>query len=159
MGMFSKVTPHRDHHKMVKALENCSLQATFGPEITSAGGLLAETSDDSSDVTVKASHNRGLSPVEKRTRLYKIPSFLAKSRTNPNDLTNKDGNTPSDPTIIDDIPIVLINKHGNIPYDLTTSRRMPAFPTYKDGMIPVRQSNFLGQIPIETWGRKASYHA
>ena len=145
---------------MVKAIENCSLQATFGPEITSTEGLLAAPSDDSSVVVVTASHHSGLNPFEKRAHSYHIPSFLAESRSNPNDPTNQDGDTPSTPTINEGMPVSLVNQQGTMPYDLPiNSRRMPASPPYEDGMTSVRQSNFLGQIPLETWGHKASYHA
>ena len=191
---------------MIRAIEKCSLQATFGPGITSTGGLLTETSDEisdassditikashytglnpktsdassdvtikasqytglnpkisdvSSDVTLKASRFTGLSPVKKHVRSNKF----SKSRTNtgllPKNPTKKGGKTPSDPTMNHDIPLDLTNECGNIPYDLTTSSRgMPAFPPHKDGMKPVQQCNFLGRVPLETWGRKASYHA
>lgn len=161
--MSPTVAHYRDHHKMIKAIEKCSLQATFGPELNSTGDLLAKTSNVSSDTTIRASHDSGNNPVEKGARTNKSSFSTAQPHTNagllPSDLTNKDGNTHPDHTPNDDIPLFLTNQHGNIPYDLTTnSRGMPAFSTHKDGMTPVRQSNFLGQVPLEIWGQKASYH-
>ncbi len=161
---------------MIKAIEKCSLQATFGPEVTSTGDLLPKRYDVSSVVTLKASHNSTIIPVQKASHnstiipiekgasFNRIPFFSAKPRVNGSllstDLTKECGNHPSDLTINDGgIPVVSTNQYGSIPSEWSTnSGSVRAVSTYEDGMTPFRQSNLLARVPIEVWGQRVSMH-
>ena len=163
MGTAPVVTHYRDHHKMIKAIEKCSLQATFGPEITSTGDLLPKKYDVSSAVTtLKASHNSTIIPVEKGALFNRIPFFSAKPHVNASllstDLANECGNHPFDLTTNNGgIPVVSTNQYGSIPSDWSTnSGSVRAVSTYEDGMTSFRQSNLLARVPVEVWGQRVS---
>ncbi|KAL9132674.1 MAG: hypothetical protein Q9175_006149 [Cornicularia normoerica] len=165
MNKVATVTPYRDHHKVIKAIETCSLQATFGPEVISTGALVPKKPDVSSVITIRASQDSCVNPVQKRIRFNKIPFFSAKPHKNtrllPIDETNEDGNIPSDLTTNNGgMPAILTKQDGNI-FSICTTRDsgMPAFSTHEDAMTSFRQSNYLGQVPREIWGQKVSYHA
>ncbi len=188
MGIAPAVTHYRDHHKIIEAIEKCSLQATFGPEVTSTGDLLPKRSDVSSVVTLKASHNSTIVPVEKAshnstiipfdkashnstiipvekgTRFNRIPFFSAQPRVNASlpstDLTNECGNHPSGLTTNDGgIPVISTNQYGSIPSEWSTnSGSVRAVSTYEDGMTSFRQSNLLARVPVEVWGQRVSTH-
>lgn len=162
IDMAPTVTHYRDHHKMIKAIEKCSLQATFGPEITSTGELLPKEYNVSS---VKASHDSDFNPVEKRTRFNKISFFSARPRIKagllPMDPIDEGDNIGPDLMTNDgSMPIVLTNQDGNIPSKWSTNcGSMAPISTREDGVAPFRQSNFFGRVPLEIWGQKVSYHA
>ncbi|KAF6219611.1 hypothetical protein HO133_004080 [Letharia lupina] len=155
--MAPTVTHYRDHHKMIKAIEKCSLQATFGPEITSTGELLPKEYNVSS---VKASHDSDFNPVEKRTRFNKISFFSARPRIKagllPMDPIDEGDNIGPDLMTNDgSMPIVLTNQDGNIPSKWSTNcGSMAPISTREDGVAPFRQSNFFGRVPLEIWGQK-----
>lgn len=142
---------------MIKAIEKCSLQATFGPEITSTGELLPKEYNISS---VKASHDSDFNPVEKRTRFNKISFFSARPRIKagllPMDPIDEGDNIGPDLMTNDGgMPIVLTNQDGNIPSKWSTNcGSMAPISTREDGMAPLRQSNFFGRVPLEIWGQK-----
>ena len=150
---------------MIKAIEKCSLQATFGPELTSTGELLLKRSDVSSAlVTLRASHDSTIEPVGKRTLFDRIPLFSTKPRINagllPTDPNNEDNNSPSNLTTNNGgMPVVLTNQDGNIPRERSKGGSMRAISTHEDGMTTFRQSNLLGRVPLEDWGQRVSYHA
>ena len=141
---------------MIKAIEKCSLQATFGPEITSITELWPKKSDNSSEVI----HN-AINPVQKRARFNKISLFSAKRRIDtgllPMDPIDEEGNIPFDHTTSDDGTPV--NRNGNIPPEPLINRRsMAAISTHEVPLISFQQSNSFGRIPLEIWRQKVSYH-
>ena len=76
-------THYWDHHKVIKAIERSSLQATFGPEITSTKNLLPpkkpkkpKESETFFDVTVKAKGESPIKPVEEHAQTKKVRSTL-----------------------------------------------------------------------------------
>lgn len=151
--MAPMATHYRDHHKIVKAIEKCSLQETFGPEVTSTEELLPKESDASSVVTLKASRNSDINPIKKRVFFNKIPFFSAKPHFNMGSLpinpTNENSKNLSRTTKIDNMHTISANKDGS----------MPAVIVNEDSMTPFHQSKFLGQVPLEIWGQKVSIHA
>ena len=158
------ITHYWDHHKVIKAIEKCSLQATFGPEIISTRDFLPRKSEVSSGITFKASNDSTKAPVKEHARFNGIPSLLAKPRANvillPIDPPKKDGNIAPDL-----IPknsgkrIVPTNRRGNIPSELfTSSYNMPAVSAFESGTTPIVQSDFLRQVPQEAWGHRVSYY-
>lgn len=167
MSMNPIVTHYWDHHKAIKAIEKSSLQATFGPEITSTTDLVPQKIQVPSGITFKANNENKIAPVEERTRSNRIPLLLAKPQ---------DGLLPIDPLKEggDIAPDLIAKKNGrkngkhvtptnrrrNIPSELFTSgSNMPAVSTFENGTTPVVQSDLLGQVPLETWDQKVSYHA
>ena len=169
-------TRYRDHHQIIRAIEKCSLQATFGPEITSTGDLLPKEPDVSSVLTLRSSHDTIIRPIEERDE---VPFDLANSHSNtsllPIDPTNEDGNVFSDPTIddeddndddneSDDVSVFLPNQDDNI-----HSRRFTNGSTVRptsereDGMTLHQQqlghSHDFGRVRLEILDQKVSYRA
>lgn len=146
-------THYRDHHKIIKAIEKCSLQETFGPEVRSTEELLSKEPDVSLVVTLKANRNSDINPIKKRIFVDKIPFFSARPRFNtgisPINPINENSNILSRTTKNDNVHTITANKDGS----------MPAVVVNEDSMTPVHQSNFLGQVPLKIRGQKVSIHA
>lgn len=170
------VMHYRDHHKMIKAIEKCSLQATFDQDITSTNELLPRECENSSVVTLEACPDSGINIIEKRTGFNKIPIFSARPCNNTGILhvhsINNDNNVTSNLIENDgSMPLVLTGQDKNISSNrvandssiptVSTSvcGNMPAVVVGEDGMVPYQQSNFLGRVPLEVWGQKVSYRA
>lgn len=167
MGINPIVAHYWDHHKVIKAIEKCSLQATFGPEITSTTDLVPQKIQVPSGITFKANHESRNAPVKERARSNRIPLLLAKSRDGllsidplkeygniaPGLIANKNGKKNSK-------YVTPTNRRGNIPSELFTSgSSMPAVSTFENGTTPIVQSDLLRQVPLETWDQKVNYHA
>lgn len=161
------VTHYWDHHKVIKAIEKCSLQAIFGPNITSTTDLVPQTIQVPSGVTFKANNESKNAPVGERARSNRIPLLFAKSRDGllPIDPLEEDGNIA--PDLIakkngkkNSKHVTQTNRRGNIPSEMFTSgSSMPAVSTFENSTTPVVQSDLLRQVPLETWDQKVSYHA
>lgn len=149
--MAPTVKHYRAHHKMIKAIEKCSLQATFGPEVLSTEELLPKYSEVSSAVILKTSRSNDIEPVGKGTHFNKIPFPSAKPPINVNVLSidpTKDSNIVSD----------RITDNHYVPADSTDrDGSIAAVVVNNDGMIPFQQSNFLGLVPLEIRGQKVSH--
>ena len=150
---------------MIKAIEKCSIQATFGAEITSTAELLPKRSDGSSVTISQASHDSVIDPVHRGALFNKISFLPAKRRINaellPMDPINEESNIPSDLTANDGVmPIILTNQDNSIASEgLTKHGSMAADLEHEVRMTPFQQSNFFGRVPLEIWGQKVSYHA
>ncbi len=181
---FTVTHRYRDHQKIVKAIENSSLQASFGAEITSTSNLLPKEPDVSSGVVLKADHDNF---VKSRSRFDWVPFISAQSRNVagllPTDLTTENGNFTSDLTGIQggilavatneigsgtsnvitnhgDLPVVATNQWGNIPSVwLKNGGIIPAVSSYENGATASVQCNFIGQIPEHVWSQKVKSHA
>lgn len=180
-------THYWDHHKVIKAIEKSSLQATFGPEITSTKDLLPpkkpkkpKKSKTFFGDTVKAKGESPIKVVEDHAQTKRVRSILSvegESPINrrvkehaqtkrvrfilPIDQTKEAGEispnlTPNDGRKHAD----LTNQRGNIPSEwFTDGRSIPAIWTHENAVASILQSNFLGQVPPDVWGRNVSYHA
>ena len=151
------VTHYWDHQKVIKAIEKCSLQETFGPEVTSTRDLLPKKVNVSSDITIKASHDSGISPVKEHASSNTIPFVSVKNGIHARFLRKraekkKDGHiTPNS------IPETT-SARGNIPSAVfANDGSIPALSTYESGVTAFAQSNVLGQVPAEMWDQKVSY--
>lgn len=161
MSIKPTVTHYWDHHKVIKAIEKCSLQATFGPEITSTTDLVPQKFQVTSGFTFKANNELKNAPIEERAHSNRIalplakppnglkedgeiaPDLIAKT----NDEKNSKRETPTD-------------RRGNIPSELFTSgSSMPAVSTFENGTTSIVQSDLPRQMCLETWNQKVSYHA
>lgn len=152
---------YRDYHKIIRTIENCSLRATFGPEITSTGKLLPKESSASPVVAHKASHEIDTDLIEKRARLTKIPPFSAKAHINasllPIESANQDGNSPSDLTRNGD-GVVLANQDDKIISMKPTNRAStPVIFTCEDSIKFFQHGHFVGQEPLDVWGQQVTY--
>lgn len=176
--------PYLDHHKIVKAIERSSLQATFGPEITSTRDLLPQKADVPAEVTVKATQKSIRSPFKKRVR-FRIPSIAGKPRyegllptdaatnedstpdrtknneaSTPNRTANNEDSIPDRTTSNGNIPVVSTHRHRSLPSVWSVSGGdVPATSTFENGVTPVVQNNFLGPVPPEMREQKVSYRA
>ena len=158
MGTNSIVTHYWDHQKVIKAIEKCSLQGTFGPDVTSTRDLLPKKVNVSSDVTIKASPNSGISPVKEHASSNTIPFISTKKRVDAGFLRKRaekkkkdDHNTPNG------VPETT-EARSNIPSEVfANSSSIPALLTYESGITAFAQSNVLGQVPAELWHQQVSY--
>ena len=161
--MAPPVKHYREYHKVIKAIEKCSLQALFGPEVISTGQLLQKKSSVPLVGTLKASHNNDINTVKKRVRFNLIPFFSAKFHGNWSDL-------PLDAIIEDDIisprfssddagkAINSISQDGNIPSNWSINGdNMPSISTFEAVASPFQESNFLGRVPQDVWAQKVSH--
>ena len=172
----STAIPYRDHHKIIKAIEKCSLRATFGSEITSTKELLANKGGLSSGINPKASHKSGSDAVKKPARFRIPPFFKSKPRVKegvlPINPTNEAGTIPSDLAINDgNITVISHNQHGlkllnritndgNSPSKRTTNDGdMPAVLVNNNSRVPSQQTDFFGWIPPELRTEKVNYPA
>ena len=161
---------------MIKAIERCSLQATFDLEMSSTKELLSKESEDSSFITYKANRDSDINPVDQRWDFDETAFFSAEPRIDtsiwPVDLINKDNNVPSDLTTnYGSIPLISTHQNNNTSCNGITNYsdmptistsvygNMPAVVVGEDGTVPYQQSNFLGQVPLKSWGQKVSYCA
>ena len=158
MGTNSIVTHYWDHQKVIKAIEKCSLQATFGPEITSTSDLLPKKVNVSSDITIKASHDDGMSPVKEHASSNRIPFILTKNRVNAGLLRKRAEKKKKDDRITPNGIPETTNTRSNIPSEVFANcGSIPALSTYESGRTAFAQSNVLGQVPAEVWDQKVSY--
>ena len=148
MSIIPTTTHYFDHHKIIKAVEKCSLQATFGPEIASTKDLMP---------------HHTINPAENPVPLDKIPqSSSAKPRTNagplPLDQTDEGCYMPRGLATNDGVaPVDLTDQRGNSPSGWSTNGwSMPDVSTYENGARTFTQSNFLGQVPLEMRSEKVS---
>ena len=146
-----------DDDPVIKAIEKCSLQSMFGPEVTSTRALLSKDSEGSSTTSFSASYDSCSDPVETRDLFDEDPNFPYDST----DLlsieeADKGGDIPSKRTSDDSgIAVSLTEQEGNIPSDHTTNDDgYPVLPGYEDGTTSFPQSEYLGRVYQE----KASYH-
>ena len=143
---------------MIKAIEKCSLQETFGPEVTSTRDLLPKKVNVSSDITIKASHDIGISPVKEHASSNTIP-FIATKKGFRAGLFRKlvEKKRKDDHKTPNSIPETT-NARGNVPSEVfTNSSNIPALSTYGSGITAFARSNVLGQIPAELWDQQVSY--
>ena len=156
----SNLPPDRDYlddDPVIKAIEKCSLQSMFGPEVTSTRALLSEEYEASSTTTISTSHSSGADPVETRNFLDEDPNFSYESTDSlPIEEANEGGDSPSKRTTdISVIPSDLSEQEGDIPSDHTTNDGgYPVLPGNEDSMTSFPQSDHLGRVHQE----KASYH-
>ena len=146
-----------DDDPVIKAIERCSLQGMFGPEVTSTRALLSKESEDSSTSTFSASYDSGADPVEPRDLFDEGPHFPYNST----DLlaieeADKGGDVPSKRTSDDSgIAVSLTEQEGNASSRHTSNDGgYPVIPGYEDGTTSFPQSNYFGRVHQE----KASYH-
>ena len=158
MGTNSIVTHYWDHQKVIKAIEKCSLQGTFGPEVTSTRDLLPKKANVSSDIIIKASHDSGTSPVKEHASSDTTPFMSTKNRVNAGLLRKRAEKKKKDDHItLNRIPRTT-NARGNIPSEVfVNGSSIPALSTYESGIMAFAQSNVLGQVPAEVWDQKVSY--
>ena len=158
MSTNSIVTYYWDHHKVIKAIEKSSLQATFGPDVTSTRDLLPKKTNISSDITFQGSHDSGVSPVKEHASSKTIPFISPKKGVSAGLLRKRAKRKRKDDRhISNDIPET-VHARGNIPSEVFASgSSMPALSTYERGMTAFVQSNVLGQGPAEVWGQQVSY--
>ena len=144
---------------MIKAIEKCSLQATFGPEITSTKDLLPKKVSLSSGVSVKASHSSANAPVKEHASSNRTPSILAKfGSLFRKSLTKDKSVAPNNILKSESEHVVPTNQHGNIPSEVfTNGRSVPALSACENGVTPFALSNFHQQVPPEVWSQKVSY--
>ena len=180
---FTVTHRYRDHQQIVKAIENSSLQASFGAEITSTSDLIPKQPDVSSGNVL---NNSTINSVNNRARFDWIPFIFPQSRNVagllPANLTTENGNVTSDLTGIQggipavatnengsvtshvvtnhgDLPVVATNQRGNIPSAwLKTGGIIPAVSSYEDGGTASVQCDFLGQVPADVWSQKVNSH-
>ena len=146
-----------DDDPVIKAIEKCSLQGMFGPEITSTRALLSKESEGSSTTTSRASYDSGADPVEPRDLFDEDPH----SPYNSTDLlaieeADKGGDIPSKRTSDESgIAVGLAKQESNIFSDHTTNNgSYPVLPGHEDGTTSFSQSDYFGRVHQE----KASYH-
>ena len=153
------------YRKMIKAIEKCSLQATFGPEITSTTDLLRENPDRTSDITIKAQNNGTIESVEKQEDVDTIHIASAQLQLNaadlPNHPTNKYGKIQTGLVANNsELLVASGSRHVSFPSVSSISGwNIPAISDYENAVALPKQSNFLGPVPPEIRGHKASYHA
>ena len=152
------VTHYWDHQKVIKAIEKCSLQGTFGPEVTSTRDLLPKKVNVSSDITIKASHDSGISPVKEHASSNTIPFVRVKNGINVRFLRKRAEKKKKDGHITPNSIPETISARGNIPSAVfANDGSIPALSTYESGITAFAQSNVLGQVPAEMWDQKVSY--
>lgn len=147
-----------DNSAVIKAIEKCSLQSMFGPEVTSTRALLSKKSEASSSTTsISARYSNNINSVETRDLFDKDPNFPYSS-TNllPIEEADKGGDIPSKRTSDDSgIVVSLIKQEGNISSDHTTNDGgYPVLPGHEEGTTSLSRSNDLERVHQE----KASYH-
>ena len=143
---------------MIKAIEKCSLQGTFGPEVTSTRDLLPKKVNVSSDITVKASHDSGISPDKEHASSNAIPFISTKNRVNAGLLRKRaEKKKKDDHTALSGIPETS-NARSNILSEVfANSSSIPALSTYESGITAFAQRDVLRQVPAEVWDQKVSY--
>lgn len=162
MGNPTMVMRYQDQHGIIKAIERCSLQAIFGPDVGSTGDLLPKRPDTSLVVPLKPSRDSVSRPIEKRVYSNKTSFISAEPDIDtsllPADSTDEDGNVFSDLITNDDImPVLVTNQESNIPSACSTEPDIvPPSSTREYGMTPFQQSRYLGRVPLEEWGHKVS---
>ncbi|CAF9911242.1 hypothetical protein IMSHALPRED_009975 [Imshaugia aleurites] len=160
MGNPTMVMRYQDQHGIIKAIERCSLQAIFGPDVGSTGDLLPKRPDTSLVVPLKPSRDSVSRPIEKRVYSNKTSFISAEPDIDtsllPADSTDEDGNVFSDLITNDDImPVLVTNQESNIPSACSTEPDIvPPSSTREYGMTPFQQSRYLGRVPLEEWGHK-----
>ena len=144
---------------MIKAIEKCSLQSTFGPEVTSTRDLLPNTVNVSSDINIKGSHDSGISPVNEHALSNAIRLKSTKKGIHAGLLRKRaEKKKKVDHITSDSIPGTT-NIRRNIPSEVfANDGSMPALSTYEGGMTAFAQSKVLGQEPAEVWEQKVIYH-
>ena len=158
-SMVSMVIPYRDHHAIIKAIEKCSLQATFGPEVTSTSDLLPKKPEAPG---VKANHDNTINPIKKRLALKRTLSPSAKTHTNKNPLPVNHKNVNVAPNLVtnDGGPLILTTQRGSIhSVQSINGGNMPAVSDFENNSALFMQGSSLRQVPLETWGQKVSSHA
>ena len=155
MSIQPPVRDYLDYDTVIKAIEKCSLQGTFGPEVTSTRALLSKESEASSTTSISASHNSCTNPIETPNPFNEALILSYKSTgLLPIEEANEGGNIPSKRTT-DDSAVSLTKQEGNIPSDHTTNDGgYPILPGHENGTTSFPQSNYLGRVSQE----KASYH-
>ena len=146
-----------DNDAVIKAIEKCSLQSMFGPEVTSTRALLSKESEASSTTTFSASYDSGADPVETRSSFNEDPGFCYDSTDSLlAEEADKGGDIPSKRTSDDSgIAVGLTKQEGNIFSDHTTNDGgYPVLPGHEDGTTSLSQSNGLQRVHQE----KASYY-
>ena len=146
-----------DDDPVIKAIEKCSLQSMFGPDVTSTRALLSNQSEASSTTTFSASYDSCIDPVETRNNLDEDPNFPYNSTDLLSIEEADQGGDISSKRTSDDsgIAISLTEQEGNTFSDHTTNDGgYPILPGYEDGTTPFLQSNDLGRVHQE----KASYN-
>ena len=164
ISMVSTLIHYRDHHAVIKAIEKCSLQATFGPEIISTGDLLPKK-PDALDVTVKAvkaNHAITTDPTNKRLPLKRplLPSDRTHTNTSslPVDLSRKNIDVaPDRVTNGDGGPLISTKQRGSIHsvWSINGSN-MPAISDFEKNSALFVQSSFLRQV---SWGQEVRIYA
>ena len=146
-----------DDDPIIKAIEKCSLQSMFGPEVTSTRALLSPESEASSITTFSASYDSGADSIKMRNSFNEDPDFSYKST----DLlsieeADQGGDIPSKRTSDDSgIAVSLTEQEVDTFSNHTTNDGdYPVLPGHEDGTTSFPQSNFLGRVHQE----KASYH-
>ena len=146
-----------DDDPIIKAIEKCSLQSMFGPEVTSTRALLSKESEGSSTTTFSANYDNCTDPVETRDLFDEDPHFPYHSTDLlPIEEADKGGDISSKRTSDDSgIAVSLTTQEGDTFSDHTTSDGgYPVLPGHEDGTISFPQSNYLERVHQE----KASYH-
>ena len=93
-----------DHHKVIKAIEKASLEATFGPEITSTRNFLPPKKPRKPDkskaffgVTVKAKGESPIDPVKEHTQNKRVHFMLPVEGKSPIDRVTAKGESAINP--------------------------------------------------------------
>ena len=158
MGRKSIVTHYWDHQKVIKAVEKCSLQGTFGPDVTSTKDLLPKKVNVSPDSTIKGGHDSGISPVKEHALSNTIPIISIKNGINAGFLRKRAEKKRKDDHITPNSIPETAKTRGNIPSEVfANGGSIPALLTYESSTTAFAQSNMLGQVPAEVWNQKVSY--
>ena len=158
MGPNSSVTHYWDHQKVIKAVEKCSLQGTFGPDVISTKDLLPKKVNVSPGFTIKEGHNDGISPVKEHA-LSKINPFISiKNGVNARLLRKHAEKKRKDDHITPNGIPETTKTRGNIPSEVfANGGSIPGLLTYESSTTAIVQNNMLGQVPAEVWDQKVSY--
>ena len=150
------VTHYWDHQKVIKAIEKCSLQATFGPEVTSTRDLLPKKANVSSDITI---NDNGVSPVKEHASSKTIPLISTKNGVKASRLRKRAKKQKKDDHITPKGIPETINARGSIPSEVfANGSSIPALSTYETGITAFAQSNAPGQVPAEVREQMVSYY-
>ena len=146
-----------DTDAVIKAIEKCSLQSMFGPEVTSTRALLSKDSEASSTITFRTNYNSSANSLKPRNLFDKDPNSPYNS-TNllPLEKANKGNNIASKRTSDDSGKAVSLTKQeDDIFSDHTTNDGgYSVLPGHEDGTTSLSQSNDLERVHQE----KASHH-
>ena len=157
MSILPPDRPYLDCDPVIKAIEKCSLQSMFGPEVTSTRALLSQESEGSSTTTLSASYDSCTDSVETRNLSDEDPDFSYNSTDLlPIEEADNGGDIPSKRTSDDSgIAVSLTEQEDTIPSDHTTNDGdYPVLLGQEDGTTTFSQSNYLGRVHQE----KVSYH-